>query len=275
MPANQRVRGNNAFGTVTDNPLTAGSVTMNSLGLANLPSVVTQHAVITLDPLREFGEPEIIVVTAHTASATVATIIRGQYGTVARSHPSGTTWVHAPVDEDYIEILTSSTRPTDPYRGQMIFETDTNKFVARSTDDIWQDAVPLGAWTTYTPTDTSVTVGNGTRLARYSRIGRIIHFFWALTFGNTSAFTGAVAVGLPVMPAANGFWIVSVHLLDSGSQNYTAGAIINPSTQTAIPHLGITTGTAITGGGGLTGTIPFTWAVNDRLVVSGTYEAVS
>lgn len=127
MPAGPRQRFNNVYGLTTDNPLTAGAVTYNSPGLANMGVVSSAHAVVTLDPLREFGEPEIVVVTSHTASATVATITRGQYGTVARSHPLGTTWVHAPLDEDFIEVLTAATRPSNPYRGQFIYETDNDK----------------------------------------------------------------------------------------------------------------------------------------------------
>lgn len=129
MPAGNRIRGNNSFGVTTDAPLTAGATTFNSAGLATLPTVSAAHAVIVLDPKRLNGEPEIVVVTSHTALATVATITRGQYGTVARSHPTGTPWAHVPVDEDYIEVLTSGTRPSNPYEGQFIYETDTNKLV--------------------------------------------------------------------------------------------------------------------------------------------------
>lgn len=141
MPVGSRVRANNSFGTTTDNPLTAGATTFNSAALVTLPAIAggTQHAVVVLDPKRVFGEPEIVVVTVHAAAATVATITRGQYGTVARAHPQGTVWGHVPVDEDYIEILTSGTRPSDPYRGQTIFETDTNSYVGRSTADVWQN----------------------------------------------------------------------------------------------------------------------------------------
>lgn len=180
MPSGPRIRDNNVYGLTTDNPLTAGAVTFNSPGLANMSAVSSAHAVVTLDPLREFGEPEIVVVTAHTASATVATIVRGQYGTVARSHPQNTTWVHAPIDEDFIEILTSGTRPSNPYEGQFIFETNTNKLVGYGGVD-WapRDAggqlgyaavnATLGAATYATVTalaglTTNVTVGTGRRV---------------------------------------------------------------------------------------------------------------
>lgn len=129
MPLNPRVRSNNVFGTTLDNPLMSGATSFNSTGLANLDTIITQHAIITLDPLRQFGNPEIVIVTAHTASASIVTIVRGAYNTTTRSHPQGTLWVHAPLDEDFIEIVTSVTRPTDPYEGQFIFESDTNKLI--------------------------------------------------------------------------------------------------------------------------------------------------
>lgn len=131
MPAGSRIRANNVFGSITDNPLTSGSTTFNSGQLPLLPAVAGNHAVLTFDPLRQFGEPEIVVVTAHTAASTTATITRGAYGTTARAHPQGTIWVHAPIDEDVVEILTSSTRPTDPYNGQIIHETDKNRWTSR------------------------------------------------------------------------------------------------------------------------------------------------
>lgn len=138
MPAGPRIRSNSEFGLITDNSLTAGATSFNSARLSLFPVVSSAHAVVTLDPRAINGEPEIVIITAHTAAATVATITRGAYGTVARSHPVATEWIHAPVDEDFIEVLTSSTRPSDPYRGQMIFETDTNRFVNRTTADAWQ-----------------------------------------------------------------------------------------------------------------------------------------
>lgn len=124
-----RIRDNGVFGVTTDNPLTAGAVAFNSANLALLSVVSGNHALVTLDPLRQFGAPEIVMVTVHTAAATVATIQRGMFGTVARSHPQGTLWVHAAADNDFIEIVTSSTRPSDQYEGQAIYEADTDFYM--------------------------------------------------------------------------------------------------------------------------------------------------
>lgn len=127
MPSGPRIRSNSEFGLITDNPLTAGATTFNSARLVLMPVVSAAHAVVTLDPRAINGEPEIVIITSHTAAATVATITRAAYGTVARSHPVDTEWIHAPVDEDFIEVVTSITRPTDPYEGQFIYETDTDR----------------------------------------------------------------------------------------------------------------------------------------------------
>ncbi len=149
MPAGTRVRANNAYGTTTDNPLTAGATTMNSAALTTLPGVaVGQHAIIVLDPKRVNGQPEIVIVTVHTGLSTSATITRAAYGTIARSHPSGTAWAHVAVDEDYTEILTSTTRPLDPYEGQTIYEIDTKSF-RQYNGTGWNSSPPVGTLLPY------------------------------------------------------------------------------------------------------------------------------
>lgn len=125
MPVGTRIRDNNVFGSITDNPLAVGATVFNSNQLVYLGTVIGNHAVVTLDPIRQYGDPEIVIVTNHTGAATTATITRGAYGTTPRAHPQGTVWVHALIDEDTTEILTASTRPADPYTGQDIFEIDT------------------------------------------------------------------------------------------------------------------------------------------------------
>lgn len=169
MPVGSRVRSNNAYGATTDNPLTAGATTFNSAALILLPAIVlgSQHTVVVLDPKRVFGQPEIVIVTSHTALSTSATITRAAYGTVARSHPVGTVWAHVAVDEDYIEVLTSVSRPTDPYIGESIYETDTqsHRFY---TGTIWQSAPPIGSLLPYlgSTAPTGYLLADGTAVSR-------------------------------------------------------------------------------------------------------------
>jgi hypothetical protein len=95
-----RLHANWVNGQVTDNPLLIGASTMNSVALASLPVVdTTNYAALTLDPAS--ASPEIVWVTAHTAAATVATILRAQENTTAKQFSAGTRWVHAPTAYDY------------------------------------------------------------------------------------------------------------------------------------------------------------------------------
>lgn len=224
MPTGTRIRHNNVFGVTTDNPLTIGATTLNSSGLQNLPVVASAHAVITLDPLRQHGEPEIVIVTAHTASATVVTIQRGAYGTVARQHPQGTVWVHAPVTEDVIPILTSSTRPSDPYRGERIFETDTNRFVARSTADTWQqDGLFFDPPACLLSTSGAQTISNNT----LTKVTWDIETYDTASMHSTSSDTSRITATVA------GIYIVTAHTFwasDTDTTEMLARFLVNGTT---------------------------------------------
>lgn len=88
-------------GTITDNPLTDSATTINSAALASLPAIASPDiAVLVLDPAGSAGAPEVVYVTAHTGSATSATISRGQEGSSAREHAQTIPWVHGPTTYD-------------------------------------------------------------------------------------------------------------------------------------------------------------------------------
>lgn len=91
-------------GLIEDNPLGSGATTLNSASLAAIAGGVpsTHHLAITLDPDGLDGAPEIVWITAHTASATSATIARGKEGTSARAHARDIPWVHSLTATDVI-----------------------------------------------------------------------------------------------------------------------------------------------------------------------------
>lgn len=226
MPSGPRIRANNVFGTL-DASHAAGTTTLTSQGLVNLPAVSSAHAMIVIDPLRTAGAPELVIVTAHTGSADTATVTRGAGGTTARSHAAGVLWLHAPTIEDVIRIVTSSTRPSDPYQGQLIYETDTDSYVGRDAAGVWQRAVALGAWTTFTPTlIQSGAVTKTVGYAKYARVGRLIVAECRLAVTGTGTAGQPVVVGLPVASVASDRPIGSFHLIDiSAVLNYTGTAI--------------------------------------------------
>ena len=93
-----RARANLVSGTLSV-ALSNVDTTMSAAGLANLPAITSaNHAVIVI-------ENEIVYVTAHTASATTATILRAQEGTSAAAHAQNVAWVHGPVVSDYDSVL--------------------------------------------------------------------------------------------------------------------------------------------------------------------------
>ena len=101
-----RTRTNFVGGLVEDNPLTNVATTLTSAGLAALPVIdTTNHAALILDPDGIHGAPEIVWVTAHSASSTTATIARAQESTSAREHLRDTYWVHTATIYDFEQDL--------------------------------------------------------------------------------------------------------------------------------------------------------------------------
>ncbi len=165
-----RRRYNFQSGTITDNPLTNSATTMNSTNLAGLPAVgSTEYAVLVLDPAGAGNGPEVVYVTAHTGSATSATIVRGREGTTAVQHNSNVTWIHVATAADYpLVAASSSDRPSGtglPYEGQLIYQQDTKELLAYTTATTgWQKpwSMPWGI-VDYQERTSDVTIsGNGT-----------------------------------------------------------------------------------------------------------------
>lgn len=117
--------------------------------------------------------------------------------------------------------------------------------------------------TTWTPSWTNVTVGNGTVVAQYSRAGALLHVTLKLTLGSTSAVSGTVGVaGLPTNPSyhASG----ELTMLDTSASTRYTGAV---EATAASASLAIINGVS----GGVNTTTPFTWATGDTFGFSVVY----
>lgn len=99
-----RLRTNLAAGAITT-ALTTSDTTLASAGLADLGVIdATNHAAITLFLVDSNGRvtaKEIVYVTAHTAAASTATIVRAREGTTAAAWAIGSTWANGATTKEF------------------------------------------------------------------------------------------------------------------------------------------------------------------------------
>lgn len=134
------------------------------------------------------------------------------------------------------------------------------------------------SWQTYVPTWANLTLGDGTITAKYIQIGKTVFVRVYLVLGATSAVTGDFnAISLPVTAAS---YAGSVNISPLGTAIFqdfstaaTAGGVVAISSTTTVSvrvwnatvtYIALSTTSS---------TVPWTWAVNDELSLSFTYEA--
>lgn len=156
---------------------------------------------------------------------------------------------------------------TSPSDGMLTFQTADDSFTIRD-GSAW---VPIMvAWKTYTPTLTNVTLGNGTLVARYIQIGKVVHMHFRITLGTTSAVSGTPIITLPVATTSA--------RLHTGFGNATNGTTNFPvetrygSTTTTQAYVFNAANTFLERTN-INGTAPFTWASTHILDFNLTYEA--
>jgi hypothetical protein len=151
--------------------------------------------------------------------------------------------------------------------------TDDAKFL---TSKALADATvgKLGAaWTDWTPTWTNFTPGSATIVAKYTQIGKTVHFFLSVTLNGSTMGTGP-AFSLPVT-AASTFPVATtlgqLYWLDAGTED-GQGFISLTTTSNALLR---TYASNATYGGyaPFSSTVPIIWANSDKFIARGTYEA--
>jgi hypothetical protein len=258
---------------------------MISSTLAQMNSVdSTEHMVIVLDPLGTGNGPEIVHVTAHTASSTGATIVRGREGTSGVAHTSTTAWVHGMTVSDLARRGLVATRDAItggiPFEGQLWYTTDDDELTVYN-GVAWEIVHHTGDAETYTPTMTadsgSPAVGGGSLIGRYVRAGRKVDFWIYLKLGAGTTFAnGTLRFDLPFACAqwssqdrqhiGSGSAVqsnVREHRLSAEVVFATSASKISMSSELATQP--------VSGSAG----VPFVWTSGDYLMVSGTYVAAS
>lgn len=127
------------------------------------------------------------------------------------------------------------------------------------------------AWTSWTPTLTNLTLGNGTQTAKYRRVGKTVDFVWRLTLGSTSAVGTTPSFTLPVACSADyPAYPAWFGMLTDASTSVKPPAVLNlTSTTTVVLQYFSSLNTAAN----ISSTLPFTWTTSDVLTAQATYYA--
>lgn len=147
---------------------------------------------------------------------------------------------------------------------------DTIDTELKRVDDV---AAADGVWTAYTPVWASVSnpqpvIGNGTLLARYARVKKLIYIKLRLVMGSTTTFgTGDYSFTLPLGASAS----------HPGLETFGQCTALDAGTAYKFDVCAIGSGAAIVkmigSGGAFYGpTVPHTWANTDFLNLALTYE---
>lgn len=129
---------------------------------------------------------------------------------------------------------------------------------------------PGGAWDSWSPSYTNVTVGNGTVVAKYKQVGKTITGEFSLTFGNTTSFSGEVSIGVPVTAARASRNVGVANILDTGAANKPGVAILSDTSNFKVY---VVTGTNDTRMNLVSNTVPQSWTTGDILTFNFIYEA--
>ena len=148
--------------------------------------------------------------------------------------------------------------------GDVLTAADTNLYLMHEG----------GAWTSWTPTWTYLTLGNGTVSALYARASRLITWKLKLTFGSTTSVSGGIRFELPVAAATgvefdNSFGT----FVDASSSRHLAMSQFISTTVIQVNGMTVSGSNVIQIA--TTASVPFTWTTSDQIYFSGVYESLA
>lgn len=144
-------------------------------------------------------------------------------------------------------------------------------FTGSGTADV-TDITP-GAWVSYTPTWTGITIGNGVDTSKYARVGKTIIYQPCFKLGTTSSITGAITVTLPITSVtyeANQ-QLGQCLAVDAGTNDYPG--VTDWSSTTVARLFPYNVSGARVSLANFSSTIPFTFGTSDLICAVITYQA--
>jgi hypothetical protein len=127
-----------------------------------------------------------------------------------------------------------------------------------------------GTITSWTPSFTNASIGNGTVVAEYQRVGNLIFCYIQFTLGSTSTVTGDVNFTLPIGSSKRPYNTGNGWYLDAGVT--TAGGSIELAGSNGYFRVSETGSTYLNVTRTFTSAIPWTWGTNDIMAAYFYYE---
>jgi hypothetical protein len=158
---------------------------------------------------------------------------------------------------------------TSPVQGQLTYLLDVNRYESWS-GSAWIQVITPGAWVAYTPTLTGFTLGNGTLIARFTRIGKTVHSVVEVILGSTSSVTGWLQVTVPLNVFSGSVPNMFVQFQEAGVATMPGfGLFLGTRT---VGLLAIQTAGTYGTQAVPSATVPFTWGTGDKFTLAATYE---
>lgn len=177
----------------------------------------------------------------------------------------------------YNPVTNGASQPVTPAGYQIIARIITSASAITSISDLRVISAST-PWRTWTPVFSNFTLGNANiSYAKFTQIGKTVHFRIKVILGTTSAVTGAISFSPPVQTASYDSVDTAIHgeviMIDSGV-NFFKGQLRwgNPNYFTV--NALSASGTYVTDTP-TSASVPFTWGAVDVFSIAGTYEAAA
>jgi len=166
---------------------------------------------------------------------------------------------------------------TTPADNELLaYNTGTSQWINQTPAEAALVAVADLAWTTWSPSYTNITVGNGTVVARYVQIGKTVIARFEFILGSTSTVGSNPTVSTPVTGSSSGYSASNNSLgdfviLDSGNTRFFG--TVTFGTTTTFGFLIHNTSGTYAFQDFISSTVPMTWTTGDVFGFQAIYEA--
>jgi hypothetical protein len=208
------------------------------------------------------------------AQTSVPTFTAGEVLTAANMNISARTGIPVFADSTARDAAFGGTGEKTLAEGQFAYLESTNA-TQYYDGSAWQALETSYTYTSFTPTLTNATLGNGTITGAYIQIGKFVHVKFIFTLGSTSTMGTQPQISLPVTGITtnqSGLAPIGWHFAgDTSVQNYFGYIFLN--TTTTASFWSAASNLAVLVLDQISATQPFTWGNTDVLSGYFSYQA--